>query len=116
MEIIILRAPMARRDLIKIAQEGFGDFVKAVVDVEQEIMAIGGQLHADAEAVMREQSGGERGNLWGINLYPEKSEDERVEFDSMINLKPASGNRSRGVDDPALREKIKRIITALITE
>ena len=79
-------------------------------------MAIGGQLHADAEAVLQEQCGARSEHLWGINIYPEKSTDESIEFDSMINVKPASGNRSRGVEDAALREKIERIVKKLITE
>jgi len=88
--------------------------VKAVVDVEQEIMAIGGELHADEEIVLIEQGGSKRGNTWGINFYPGKSGDEFIEFDSMINLKPHLGNRSRDIVDPAIREKIKAVVAKLI--
>ncbi len=115
-EIMIVRVSMAQGEVARMAREGFGDFVKAVVDAEQGIMAIGGDLHADMEAVLREQCGSANERLWGINIYPAKSGSERIEFDSMINLKPASGNRSRGVEDAAVREGIERIVKALTPE
>ena len=81
------------------AREQFGDMVKAVVDVEQGIMAIGGELHADEEAVLLDQ-GSRQADLWGINLYPDAAAVRALEFDSMINVRPAQGNRSRSVEDP----------------
>ena len=63
---------MSRNELAEIASAGFGDMVKAVVDVAQGIMAIGGELHADEEVVLTEQCGSRRENIWGINFYPQK--------------------------------------------
>lgn len=103
-------------ELKKMAEERFGDLVKVVVDAEQEIMVADLELHADGEVFLMEKAGSKRENTWGINLYPEKSGDEFIEFDSMINLKPSLGNRSRGVEDELTREKIKKIIKALIHE
>ncbi|KKR10352.1 MAG: hypothetical protein UT37_C0003G0051, partial [Parcubacteria group bacterium GW2011_GWA2_39_18] len=97
-----------------IAKEGFGDFVKAAVDIEQEIMAVGGELHADEEVLLTENEGSKRESVWGINIYPKKSEGERIEFDSMINLKPLFGNRSRGVEDEITRTKIQKIVEKLV--
>ena len=74
----------------------FGDMVKGVVDIEQEIIALDAELHADLEALLLE-NGSSQGNLWGINLYPELTGDDFLEFDSMINLRPSQGNRSRSV-------------------
>lgn len=112
----IIKAPIKKSELAEIAEEGFGDMVKAVVDVTQEIMAIGGELHADEEVVLSEQEGSKRTDTWGINIYPEKSEEEWIEFDSMVNLKPAQENRSRSVESPEIREKIKNIVRKLIIE
>lgn len=95
------------------AHEGFGELVKAVVDVERGIMAVDGELHADEEALLLDQ-GSAQNDLWGINIYPELSGSDRVEFDSMFNIRPARGNRSRSVDDPAIRERILRIVDALV--
>ncbi|MDO8525433.1 MAG: DUF5674 family protein [Candidatus Omnitrophota bacterium] len=88
----------------------FGDMVKAVVDVERGIIAINAELHSDLEALLLDD-GSKQKNLWGINIYPEQSGDDFVEFDSMINLRPSQGNKTRGVEDKALRAKIIGIVT-----
>ena len=94
MDITIIRDSVTRHELNEMAKEQFGDMVKAVVDVEQRIMAIGGELHSDEEAVLLDQGSAQK-NLWGINLYPEQPVSEWIEFDSMINVRPSGGNRSR---------------------
>ena len=91
----------------------FGDMVKAVVDVERELLAIDGDLHSDLEAFLIE-NGSKRQDLWGINLYMELAGDDFVEFDSMINMRPSQGNRSRGVESPQTREKIMQIVAKRI--
>ena len=113
--IQIVREPLTLDEVRTLAREQFGEMVKAVVDVEQGIMAMGGELHADEEAVLLDQ-GSRQSDLWGINLYPDAAAAERVEFDSMINVRPAQGNRSRSVEDPARRERILAIVSRLIRE
>jgi hypothetical protein len=115
MPITIIEKQIEKSELSKIAQERFGDLVKAVVDVHRNIMMIGAELHSDEEALLLEQ-GSQQQHLWGINIYPDKLGDEMIEFDSMINLRPSQGNRSRGVDDPSIRQKIKEIVKHLIQE
>ena len=115
MEIRIIKEPITREELKRIAQERYGDLVKAVVDVEQRIMALGGEMHADEEVLLMEKYGSQRSNTWGVNLLPGKfGTDEFLVYDSMVNLKPSFGNRTRGVDDPAVREKIQHIVRSLI--
>jgi len=87
--------------------------VKAVVDVDREIMAIDGELHSDEEALLLQQ-GSRQQHLWGINIYADLEGADRIEFDSMINIRPSQGNRSRGVDDPELRLRIIRIVETLL--
>ncbi len=94
------------------AEQLFGDMVKAVIDVEKGIIAIGGELHADEEAFLLARDSKE--NLWGINLYPERDFTEMIEFDSMINIRPRQNNRSRGVEDPTVREQIINITRKLV--
>lgn len=113
MQIRIIKTQITEEELNKISEEGFGDLVKAVVDIDKGIMAVGGELHADEEAMLLE-SGSLQENLWGINLYPKNAQDEFVEFDSIINLRPAHGNRSRGVEDRRIQEKIKDIVKNLV--
>jgi len=114
MEIKIVKGLINKKELIDIAKKQFGDLIKAVVDVEQEIMAIGGELHADEETLLIEQEASKREHSWGINLYPEKTGDEWIEFDSVINLKPSFNNRSRGIDNQEIQEKIRNIIKKLV--
>lgn len=109
----IIRDKIKLCDLKKMAQSMFGDLVKAVVDTERELIVLGGELHSDEEEALLED-GSTQENLWGINIYPDKSGDEFIEFDSMINIKPSKGNCSRGVDDPKIKEKIIRIINSLV--
>lgn len=87
----------------------FGEMVKAVVDVERELIAVDAELHSDLEALLL-QDGSEHKNLWGINLYPDLSGDEFIEFDSMINMRPSQGNRSRGVENQEIVKKIIEIV------
>ena len=89
--------------------------VKAVVDVEEGIIALGAELHSDEEALLL-QNGSKQNNLWGVNLYPSRYGEDFVEFDSVINLRPSAGNLSRGVDNPQIQEKILDIVNKLIKE
>ena len=100
-------------ELETMAKNMYGNLVKAVVDVEKEVMAVDAELHADEEKILLEQ-GSKQANLWGINLYLQESGDEWIEYDSVINLRPSQGNDSRGVDDPAMRQKIRDIINQLV--
>lgn len=96
-------------DELKKMTELFGDMVKAVVDSDREIIAVDAELHSDLEALLLE-NGSNQNNVWGVNLYPELSGDDFVEFDSMINMKPSQGNKTRGVDDGLIREHILKIV------
>lgn len=115
MDIKIIRDTISIKELEQIAENQFGDLIKAVVDVKKEIMAVGCELHADGEVLLSE-SGSRRRDTWGINIYPEKSKDDWIEFDSLINIKPQFNNRSRGVEDENVRERIKEIVHKLIIQ
>src|SRR4030042_4174800 len=99
----IVDGPISLADLKVLAEGRFGNLVKAVVDVDRKGMALDGELHADEEALLLE-SGSRQESLWGINIYPELEGPDRIEFDSMINIRPSQGNRSRGVDGPKGRD------------
>jgi hypothetical protein len=109
----IIDSPMPLSELKAMAEGRFGNLVKAVVDVERKIMAVDGELHADEEALLLE-NGSLQENLWGINIYPELESPDRIAFDSVINIRPSQGNRSRGVDDPVTRERIVQAVTGLL--
>ena len=115
-EIQVIQKPITKKKLKEIAKEGFVYLVKAVVDIEKEIMAIGGELHADEEVFLMENFNSKREYTWGINLYVDKTRAEMIEYDSMINLKPYHNNRSRSVEDKNIQKKIVEIINKLILE
>lgn len=112
-EIILVDKLITNNQLKEIASQRFGDMVKAVVDIEREIMAIGGELHADEEALLLDQ-GSQQSSLWGINIYPDVPMPDGLEFDSMINIRPSQNNKSRSVEDPAIQKKITAIVNELI--
>lgn len=109
----IIEKEITFEELKKMAADRFGNLVKAVVDIDREIIAIDAELHADEEAELL-KNGSEQKNLWGINLYPDLRGEDFLEFDSMINLRPSQGNRSRGVEDLEIQKKIKKIISKMI--
>jgi hypothetical protein len=113
-EIEIIRTRVALEHLRALAEGLFGELVKAVVDIGQGAMAIGGELHADEEALLL-SAGSKQSDLWGINLYPaQHGEIDWIEFDSMINVRPRHGNRSRSVEDPETRRRIIEIVGLLV--
>jgi hypothetical protein len=113
MPIKIIKEKITLQELQQIAIESFGELVKAVVDIEKGIMAIGGELHSDEESVLLERDSLQE-NLWGINLYPKETKENLVEFDSVINIRPLQGNRSRSVENPKTKEKIIQIVNSLV--
>lgn len=113
MRVVNQKNRIAVAELKQMAATTFGDLVKAVVDIRQEVMAVDAELHSDQEAFLLER-GSSQNDLWGINLYPEAAGEDFVEFDSMINLRPSQGNRSRGIDSPAIRLRIAEIVRQLV--
>jgi hypothetical protein len=101
--------------LLRRLVERFEDMVKYVVDVERRRVAIGGEMHADAEQVLLE-SGSRQADLWGANYYPGRGREGCIEFTSFINIRPSAGNRGMEVQDQALRARIREITFALVGE
>lgn len=94
----------------QMAEKGFGNLVKAVVDLEKNQLVVDAEMHADEEQFLL-ANGSKQKDLWGINLYPKKfGTSEFIEFDSMINLRPAQNNLSRGVEDENIRQQIIRVV------
>ena len=113
MGTILISEPVTRKELREAGEELYGDMVKAVVDIERQLMVVGAELHSDEEAFLLERESRQE-NLWGINLYTTRNLPEMVEFDSMINIRPRQNNRSRGVEDPALQGRIVEIVRKLV--
>ena len=113
MRIVVDNIPID--ELKEMSEKMYENLVIAVVDLNKGIMVVDAEFHADEEALLLEHDS-EQKNLWGINLYPDMIEDKNkwIEFDSMINIRPYAGNRSRYVEDPKIREKIIVIVNKLV--
>lgn len=112
---MIIREHISVADLARLTPRMDGDLVKAVVDLRRGIIAAGARFHAELEAALLDD-GSQQADIWGINFYPARyGYPDWLEFDSVINLRPRHGNRSRSVDDPRSRDKIASIVAKLVT-
>ncbi len=109
----IITEPTSLNELWLIREIKFEDMMKMVVDIGQEIIAVDAELHADLEALMLEH-GSSQYNLWGINIYPDQSDETFIEFTALINIRPSQNNRSMEVEDPETRNKIREICKRLL--
>lgn len=113
MPIEIIRQKISRERLVELAAQNYGELIKGVVDIHRRVIALGGELHADAEMVLL-QDGSRQQDLWGFNVYPQKPQDARLEYTSFINIRPSLGNRSMEIQDVRLKEQMKDVIDSLV--
>jgi hypothetical protein len=112
----IVKEKIAIDELKKMAEKMFGRLVKAVVDIEQEIMVVDAALHGDGESLLLEQ-GSKQDSLWGINILLSKPPSEDwIEFNSMLNIRPSVGNNSCSIENEQIRKKIITIVNRLVTQ
>ena len=113
MDIKVYKTKIPKPELDALAQMTYGDMVKGVVDIENNIIALGGDLHADCEQVLLDQ-GSKQSYLWGFNIYPDRLKNDRVEYTSLINIRPRQGNFQIEVKDERLRRQMMAIIDTLV--
>jgi len=109
MKIKIIKENISKAELRELALEFYVEMVKGVVDIERGIMALGGEWHIDANQVLIEDGSSQK-NLWGFNIYL----DGRIEYISLINIRPLQNNRTLEVEDPNIRGKMDAIIKKLV--
>ncbi len=114
-DVVLLERRIEPAMLRRLVERHFEDMVKYVVDVERGIAAVGGELQADEEALLLAH-GSRQEDLWGANYYHGRGRDGCIEFTSLINIRPAQGNRGMTVEDPALRARIRELTFLLIGE
>lgn len=111
--VIVEDEPVAPHALRTLVDRFFEDMVKYVVDLERGVAAVGGELHADAEALLLE-AGSRQQDLWGANYRPGLGPDDCIEFTALINIKPSQGNRSMVVEDEHVRDRVRELTFRLI--
>lgn len=107
--IYIIRERATKQQLQEM-MEMLETYVKLAVDVEREILAGGGAMHADCEAVLLED-GSQQEFIWGADWNPESQE---ATFESLINIRPRQNNRSLELQDPNLRAEVEKVARNLL--
>lgn len=113
MNIRIVRERITKAELEELAREFYVEMVKGVADIERGIIALGGEWHMDANEVLV-KDGSKQENLWGFNIYLDKPKNERLEYNSLINIRPSQGNKSMEVGNAEIREKMSDMINSLV--
>ena len=110
--IVIIKERVDPAELARLVRLYFEDKVKYVVDVRRSIVALGGELHADAEQVLTRGRSQQR-DLWGAN-YPSAGPDRCIEYTALINIRPSQENRSMEITSAEVREQVRRLTFELI--
>ena len=110
---MIVAAPISVDDLRRLVRDGYGSMVKFVVDIEQERMAVGGELHADGEAVLL-QEGSRQQDLWGGNYVPGTGPDLCIEYTSFINIRPSLENFGTEITIESVRKRVRELTHRLL--
>ncbi|PSB53019.1 hypothetical protein C7B67_04705 [filamentous cyanobacterium Phorm 6] len=102
----------ATKEQLEEMLEILSSYIKLAVDIERGILAGGGELHADCEAVLLE-NGSKQVHIWGADWYPLTQE---VGYESLINIRPRQNNRSMEIQDPMIRDRVAQIVQRLLGE
>jgi len=104
MKIQIISEKIDQKILVELTNAWFKSFVKFVVDIKTGQVAVGGELHSDAE----------QSNLWGGNFFPYKLSQQRIEFTSLINIRPKDNNYSMEIENDIIRNKVTTLVETLL--
>ena len=113
MKIQIISEKIDQGVLVELVNAWFKSFVKFVADITTGQLAVGGELHSDAEFLLL-QNGAEQSDLWGGNYFPNKPSGERIEFTSLINIRPKDDNYSMEIENDVIRGKVKTLVETLL--
>lgn len=112
-KIVILDHKISIEEVKKKADFWYGTMIKGAVDIESDRVALGGEYHIEASELLT-SSGSKFEDVWGFNIRFEETPDGVLEFDSMVNIKPNLGNRSRNIANEEITKKAKGIIYKFI--
>ena len=85
-------------------------YVKVAVDIRQGILAGGGVLHADCEAVLLDE-GSRQEEIWGADWVPAT---QQIQYEALINIRPRQNNPSMVILDPSIRDRVGEIMHGLL--
>lgn len=105
----ILKKPLTKLQIKKLAEDFFGDMIKVAVDIEERRVGAGCSLHADAEQLLIKH-GSKQANIWGANYFPFKKSGDRLEYTALMNIRPRQNNPEQAIRSHIVREKVKEIM------
>ncbi|HSB05824.1 MAG TPA: DUF5674 family protein [Thermodesulfobacteriota bacterium] len=111
MKIHIIRQPATENEIQEMLEE-LETYIKLAVDIKREIVAGGGEYHADCEEILLED-GSQQEDIWGADWYPDS---RTVGFGALINIRPGQGNRGMEIESQELRQRIEKIVRQLLEE
>jgi hypothetical protein len=115
MNILITDEEVSMDTVKELANAWHGDLLKGVADCKSGVLALGGEWHIDANNKLIEL-GNSQSDLWGFNIYPEKTGDDVIAYSSLINIRPTQGNTDMELKDEKLRKKIRILVKKLIPD
>ena len=113
MDILIAREPVNQETLNALAKAWHHTLVKGVADIKRGVVALGGEWHMDANNLLI-ADGSSQENLWGFNIYPKERGDVAIEYNSLINIRPAQGNRGMDIVDEKVRMAIRKVVALTV--
>lgn len=111
----IITKKISKNELKKIIEENFEDMAKVDVDIKREILTIGGEWHSEGDDLLS-KDGSQREDIWGANFYPFRNSGDRIEYVSLINIKPAIEHNNMEIKDIDIKNKMLVIIEKLLLE
>jgi len=108
--VIVLLRERATREQLAQMLEALEVYVKVAVDINRGVLAGGGALHADCEAVLLDD-GSAQDDIWGADWIPVS---QQVRFEALINIRPRQNNFSLTILDRDIRERMERVVRDLL--
>lgn len=106
--ILIPTVKLQMPDLERFRNAPFEKMIKFAVDVRLRKIALGGEMHSDAEEELL-KGGSNRTDIWGGNLWPWEH-PARIEYISLINIRPSVENRGMDILIDHVRGAAQEII------
>lgn len=85
-------------------------YIKLAVDIRRGVLAGGGAMHADCEAVLLED-GSQQEDVWGADWLPATQE---IRYESLINIRPRQHNPSMVILDSTIRDQVDEVVKRLL--
>ncbi|MEK9181917.1 MAG: DUF5674 family protein [Patescibacteria group bacterium] len=111
--IKILDHKISLKEIKELADFWYGTMIKGAVDIEGGRVALGGNYHIEDSELLT-STGSKFEDIWGFNIRFEENKDGVLEFDSIVNIKPNFGNRSRNINNDEIIKKTTEIIHKFI--